>query len=57
MFIPFAQNDHRRAGMGLGLSIARRSVESDFSPLTVRDVPGKGSVFTIELPRHVEPAK
>lgn len=50
LFIPFAENDHRKAGMGLGLSIARHSVESDLGTLTVRDIPGKGCVFTINLP-------
>jgi signal transduction histidine kinase len=57
MFVPFAENDHRKAGMGLGLSIARHSVESDFGTLTVRDIPGKGCIFTIDLPRYVEPVK
>lgn len=42
MFIPFAENNHDKAGMGLGLWIARQSVESDFGTLTVRDMPGKG---------------
>lgn len=56
MFIPFAENDHNKAGMGLGLSIARQSVEGDFGTLTVRDMPGKGCVFTINLPRYVGPA-
>lgn len=57
MFVPFAENDHRKAGMGLGLSIARHSVESDFGTLTVRDIHGKGCIFTIDLPRYVEPVK
>lgn len=55
MFVPFAENDHRKAGMGLGLSIARQSVENDFGTLTVRNVPGKGCVFTIDLPRAADP--
>jgi signal transduction histidine kinase len=52
MFIPFKQNPDHRAGLGLGLSIARRSIEADMGTLTVRDVPGTGCVFTISLPRH-----
>ena len=39
-------------GMGLGLSIARRSVEANQGTLSVRDVPGTGCVFTIDVPRH-----
>jgi signal transduction histidine kinase len=55
MFIPFQQNDDSRAGLGLGLSIARQSIEADHGTLTVRDVPGSGCVFTISLPRHFLP--
>ena len=39
-------------GLGLGLSICRRNVEANNGVLRLRDVPGSGSVFTIELPRH-----
>ncbi|MDP9877568.1 signal transduction histidine kinase [Variovorax boronicumulans] len=52
MFLPFNQHSHDRSGLGLGLSIARQSIEADFGTLTVRDVPGTGCVFTISLPRH-----
>lgn len=52
MFRPFAQTGKDRSGLGLGLSIARRSVEADGGSLTVRDVPGIGCVFTIELPQR-----
>ncbi|MNU09063.1 Sensor histidine kinase TmoS [compost metagenome] len=55
MFIPFRQNHDNRAGLGLGLSIARQSIEADHGTLTVRDVPGSGCVFTISLPRHTLP--
>ncbi len=52
MFAPFNQHSHDKSGLGLGLSIARQSVEADFGTLTVRDVPGTGCVFAICLPRH-----
>lgn len=52
MFSPFTQGSGDRSGLGLGLSIARRTVEADHGSLTVRDVPGAGCVFTIRLPRH-----
>jgi len=55
MFVPFKPNADGRAGLGLGLSIARQSIEADHGTLTVRDVPGSGCVFTISLPRHVLP--
>jgi len=52
MFEPFRQNGVDRTGFGLGLSIARRSVEASDSVLSVRDIPDTGCVFTISLPRH-----
>jgi len=52
MFRPFSQGSFDRSGLGLGLSIARRTVESEGGTLTVRDVPGTGCVFTMSLPRH-----
>jgi hypothetical protein len=53
VFLPFKQSGEDRSGLGLGLAICRRSVESNDGVLSVRDVPGSGCVFTIELPRHV----
>ncbi|WP_173405434.1 sensor histidine kinase [Caballeronia insecticola] len=52
MFLPFAQFGADKSGLGLGLSIARRSVELNDGFLSVRDIPGVGCVFTISLPRH-----
>jgi signal transduction histidine kinase len=55
MFVPFNPNADSRAGLGLGLSIARQSIEADHGTLTVRDVAGSGCVFTISLPRQSPP--
>lgn len=55
MFLPFTQGSGDRSGLGLGLSISRRSVEANGGILRVRDVPGTGCVFTIDLPRHLLP--
>jgi signal transduction histidine kinase len=52
MFLPFVQNGGDRSGLGLGLDIARRGVEASNGVLRVRDVPGTGCVFTIDLPLH-----
>lgn len=52
MFKPFSRRGGDRIDIGLGLSIAKESVEADDGVLTVRDVPGTGCVFTISLPRH-----
>jgi signal transduction histidine kinase len=55
MFHPFTQGGDDRSGLGLGLSIARRSIEANAGILSVRDLPGSGCVFTIDLPRHTMP--
>jgi signal transduction histidine kinase len=52
MFAPFAQRSSDKSGLGLGLSIARQSVEADGGTLSVRNVPNTGCIFTICLPRH-----
>lgn len=51
MFSPFTQRGTDRSGLGLGLSIARQSVEADGGTLTARDLPGHGCIFTLSLPR------
>lgn len=52
MLQPFTQVGTDRSGLGLGLSICQRSVEANNGVLRVRDVPGTGCVFTIDLPRR-----
>jgi signal transduction histidine kinase len=53
MFVAFQQLHADRSGLGLGLSIARRAVMGSDGTLAVRDIPGVGCVFTIDLPRAV----
>ena len=55
LFQPFSQVGSDRSGMGLGLTIARRSVDANGGVLTVRNKAGAGCVFTIDLPRHAMP--
>jgi len=52
LFKPFSQGSGDKSGLGLGLFIARQSVEADGGILSARDIPGTGCVFTISLPRH-----
>jgi signal transduction histidine kinase len=54
LFRPFTQNDANRNGLGLGLSISRRGIEANGGEVLVRDLPGKGCVFSINLPRPSE---
>jgi signal transduction histidine kinase len=51
MFTPFTQSGADKSGLGLGLAICQRSVEANNGVLRVRDLPGSGCVFTIDLPR------
>ncbi|MBX3627318.1 MAG: hybrid sensor histidine kinase/response regulator [Rhizobacter sp.] len=45
-----AQVPQERKGLGLGLSIAQRLAALMQAPLGLRSEPGRGSVFTLELP-------
>jgi signal transduction histidine kinase len=51
LFRPFEQRSSARTGLGLGLSISRKAVQAMGGQLGVRDLPGKGCVFSIDLPR------
>lgn len=51
LFQPFERAGAKGPGLGLGLSIALSAVRFHSGQLLVRDVPGKGCVFTIVLPR------
>jgi hypothetical protein len=50
LLLPFVQSGQDRSGLGLGLDICRRSVEANNGILRVRDVPGSGCIFTVDLP-------
>ena len=52
MFQPFTQDGADKSGLGLGLSFCRRSVEAIGGVLSVRNRPGVGCVFTVDLPRY-----
>ena len=51
LFRPFARTGSHRTGLGLGLSIALSAARANSGDLHVRDIPGSGCVFTIDLPR------
>jgi signal transduction histidine kinase len=51
LFGAFQQRGENRSGLGLGLFISRKGVEANEGRLQVRDLPGHGCVFTIDLPR------
>jgi signal transduction histidine kinase len=55
IFVPFRQNGTDKSGFGRGLAICRRSTEINNGILSVRNVPGAGCIFTIDLPRRSLP--
>jgi signal transduction histidine kinase len=60
IFEPFVQVDGQRApdaqtGVGLGLAIARDLARGMGGDLRVRSTEGRGSVFTLTLPRAATP--
>lgn len=54
LFEPYVQMRTDHSGLGLGLSICRRGTEALGGRIQVRNLPGKGCVFTVELPLAVE---
>lgn len=50
LFRPFVRGSSDHSGLGLGLSIALKAVRAHSGELSVRDIPGTGCVFTIDLP-------
>jgi signal transduction histidine kinase len=55
LFRPFEQQGADRTGLGLGLAICMKAVRAMSGELRVHDLPGKGCVFTIDLPKQPPP--
>lgn len=51
LFRPFEQRSGDRTGLGLGLAFSRWGAEANNGRVYARDLPGRGCVFTLELPR------
>jgi signal transduction histidine kinase len=51
LFRPFERQSANRSGLGLGLAFSRRGAESNHGRLYARSLPGRGCVFTVDLPR------
>lgn len=54
LFKAFSQKNENRQGLGLGLTIAKRAIEMSHGTLEAKDLPGKGCVFRITLPKPPE---
>ena len=51
LFQPFERRGGDMTGLGLGLSISLRGVRASGGKIHVRDLPGAGCIFTVDLPR------
>jgi signal transduction histidine kinase len=56
LFRAFEQRGVDRSGLGLGLAFCRWGTDANNGRLYTRNLPGKGCVFTIDLPRVTAPA-
>lgn len=56
MFLPFVRRGTDLSGLGLGLSLSRRSVELFGGSLSAQNLPTIGCVFTVNLPRFAVPS-
>lgn len=52
LFQPFTQKSADRTGLGLGLTISREAVARNGGTISVRNLPGRGCIFSITLPRR-----
>ena len=55
IFRPFEQRGVDRSGVGLGLAFSRWAVEANYGRIYARNLPERGCVFTIDLPRLAMP--
>ena len=51
LFRPFEQRSADRTGLGLGLAFSRWGAEANDGRIYARNLPAKGCVFTVDLPR------
>jgi len=56
LFRPFEQRSADRTGVGLGLAFSQWGVEASNGRIYARNLPNKGCVFTLDLPRLPVPA-
>jgi len=55
LFRPFEQRSTDRSGLGLGLAFSRMGVEANHGRIYARNLPLRGCVFTVDLPRLAVP--
>ena len=55
LFTPYSQRGKDRTGLGLGLPICLKAAKANGGEISVHDIPGKGCVFTLNLPKKPPP--
>ena len=55
LFRPFEQRSADRTGLGLGLAFSRWGAQANDGRIYARNLPGRGCVFTVDLPRQPLP--
>lgn len=53
IFERFRQGKHKRSGSGLGLHLSHRIIEGHAGTINVASEVGKGSLFTVQLPKNI----
>lgn len=56
LFRPFEQRNADRTGLGIGLAFGRWGAQMNNGRLYPRNLPDKGCIFTLDLPRFEEPS-
>ena len=56
LFRPFEQRSADRTGLGLGLAFSRWGAEANHGLIHARNLPHRGCIFTVDLPRFPGPA-
>jgi hypothetical protein len=51
LFRPYEQRGADRSGLGLGLAFSRWGADANNGRLYARNLPGRGCIFTVDLPR------
>ena len=57
LFPSFAQQGADRTGLGIGLAFSRWGAEANGGRLYARNLPERGCVFTVDLPRSLAVAR
>jgi signal transduction histidine kinase len=53
LFKPFEQQNENKKGLGLGLTIAQKAIQLNNGKLEVQNLPKKGCIFRISVPKHI----